>query len=292
MWHVALGSPGQCEPGWHRHQPSQPMAERGTPLSTPRPIRAAARGTPAPAGYPISCGVAATSTPVGGHCSHSVDGRCALHAQQLAQLSPPSRGSPQCRALFAATLFTTWLFSGRGPWAALCSGCARLFKMLLWPRTPQPQSPQCRAPHAALPSAHFAGCALLTEKPLRPRSSRLCSPQCRGLLTESPLWPRSSWLRSSRLRSPQCRGLLMKTPLWRRSSRPRSSWLRSPHRVAAPTALLTAALTLVPPSSWPRSPHSRLGSQCSGRGPPGGAGTGNRGLAEVSPVSRGWVVGG
>ena len=184
MWHVALGSPGQCEPGWHRHQPSQPMAERGTPLSTPRPIRAAARGTPAPAGYPISCGVAATSTPVGGHCSHSVDGRCALHAQQLAQLSPPSRGSPQCRAL------------------------------------------------------------------------------------------------------------LMKTPLWRRSSRPRSSWLRSPHRVAAPTALLTAALTLVPPSSWPRSPHSRLGSQCSGRGPPGGAGTGNRRLAEVSPVSRGWVVGG
>lgn len=258
---MALGSPGQCEPGWHRHQPSQPMAERGTPLSTPRPIRAAARGTPAPAGYPISCGVAATSTPVGGHCSHSVDGRCALHAQQLAQLSPPSRGSPQCRALFAATLFTTWLFSGRGPWAALCSGCARLFKMLLWPRTPQPQSPQCRAPHAALPSAHFAGCALLTEKPLRPRSSRLCSPQCRGLLTESPLWPRSSWL-------------------------------RSPHRVAAPTALLTAALTLVPPSSWPRSPHSRLGSQCSGRGPPGGAGTGNRRLAEVSPVSRGWVVGG
>lgn len=89
VWHVALGSPGQCEPGWHRHQPSQPMAERGTPLSMPRPIRAGARGTPAPVGYPISCGAAATSTPVGGHRSHSVDSRCA-----------PARAAPRA-ALFS-----------------------------------------------------------------------------------------------------------------------------------------------------------------------------------------------
>lgn len=62
--HVALDSPGQCKPGWHRRQPlsangrARPSACRG------QPIRAAAGGKPAPRACPISGKADATSTGV------------------------------------------------------------------------------------------------------------------------------------------------------------------------------------------------------------------------------------
>lgn len=182
--------------------------------------------------------------PSRGPRSHSVERWLLWHwpARELSS-SPLARGSPQCHALFAATFFTSWLSSGRGPWAALCSGCS----------SPQ-DAPLGRALHSrshrsavlltrSFPLSALRRLALLTQSPLRPRSaSRLAhlgarSPQ-RAFRSDAHLSaavPRSGRA-PPRPRSPQC--------------------TRSPHRERRSGRAPHAALTSVPPSSWPRSPQA------------------------------------
>ena len=106
-------------------------------------------------------------------------------------------------------------------------------------------------------------------------SLRPQSPQCRALLaaalSQAALTSvqRSSGCVLLRPPSPQCRALSTEMLLGPRSSRPQPPQCRVPQG----RARLTAA-------------------QRSGRGPPGGAGTGDRRRAEVSSASRGRAVGG
>lgn len=132
---MALGSPGQCEPGWHRHQPSRPMAERGTPLSVPGqstlrhvarpPLRAIQSAAGRPPHQPGSAATAATRQTV------AVPGTRRL----LALRSPCGRSH-----LGAALSSVPRSFHRDAPRAALFTAAAASV-----PRSSRPRSPRGRS---------------------------------------------------------------------------------------------------------------------------------------------------
>ena len=129
--HVALGSPGQCEPGWHRHQPSRPMAERGTPLSVPgqSALRHVARPPP--------------------------------RAIQSAAGRPPHQpgsGATAATRQTVAVLGTRRLLALRSP----CGRSHRSAALSSRPRSLRPRSPQCSAPRAAFSSGRLLLSAALS----------------------------------------------------------------------------------------------------------------------------------
>lgn len=132
--HVALGSPGQCEPGWHRHQPSRPMAERGTPLSVPGqstlrhvarpPPRAIQSAAGRPPHQPGAAATAATRQTVAvpgtrrllalrSPCGRSHLGAALSSRPRSPQCSAPRAAFSSGRVLLSAALFPPGCSSGR-----------------------------------------------------------------------------------------------------------------------------------------------------------------------------------